>query len=238
MADTSPDIKKKELERFVIELSWKSSKIEGNTYSLLETEQLLNENREAKGHTKEEATMITNHKTAFQYIRNNTNTFNTMSVKQIEEIHSLLIDNLAVSKNIRKTLVRITGTNFKPLDNQFQIKDALQEACKLTNAQSNPFEKAVVMMLLIAYIQPFVDGNKRTSRLCGNAILMVENCSPLSYRGVDELEYKKAVLLFYEQNNPIYFKQLLLYPTDTCLYSMFVFMMLNLRRFGVPKYPY
>ncbi|MBU4057052.1 Fic family protein, partial [Patescibacteria group bacterium] len=68
--------------------------------------------------------------------------------------------------------------------------------------------KAVIAMILIAYIQPFEDGNKRTSRLTGNAILMAHDICPLSYRNMDEVEYKKAVILFYEQNNIGYFKKL------------------------------
>lgn len=210
IAKLPQDVLKKEFERLTIELSWKSSKIEGNTYSLLETEQLIKEHREANGRTKEEAIMIMNHKQALDYIRKNSKTFRIISVKQIEEIHSLLIDGLGVSKNIRTTLVRITGTRFKPLDNEFQIKESLKKACSLVNKEKNSFAKAFILMLLIAYIQPFVDGNKRTSRLVGNAILLANGCCPLSYRSIDEMEYKKAVLLFYEQNNISHFKKLFL----------------------------
>lgn len=210
IAKLSQDVLKKEFERLTIELSWKSSKIEGNTYSLLETEQLIKEHREAPGHTEEETLMILNHKKALDYIRRHSKTFQTISVKQIEEIHSLLIDRLGVSKNIRKTLVRITGTRFRPLDNEFQIQESLKKACFLVNKEKDPFEKACILMLLLAYIQPFVDGNKRTSRLVGNAILLANRCCPLSYRSIDEMEYKKAVLLFYERNNISYFKKLFL----------------------------
>ena len=113
-------------------------------------------------------------------------------------------------KNLRKSLVRITGTNFKPLDNEIQIREALEKTCELVNQIKDIFEKAVILMLLIAYIQPFVDGNKRTSRLSGNAILQSFDSCPLSYRSLDEIEYKKAILLFYEQNNISYFKELFL----------------------------
>ena len=204
------DVIKKEFERLTIELSWKSSRIEGNTYSLLETEQLIKENRKAKGHTEEEAIMIMNHKKTLDYIRNNNRTFRVISLRKLEEIHSLLTNGLGISKNVRKTLVRITGTRFKPLDNEFQIVEALKRTCSLVNKQKNPFEKAFILMLLIAYIQPFVDGNKRTSRLAGNAVLLANDCCPLSYRSINEIEYKKAVLIFYEQNNISYFKKLFL----------------------------
>ena len=206
----SPDALKKEIERLNIDFSWKSSKIEGNTYSLLETEQLIKNQKEASGHSKEEATMILNHKKALEYIGSNKKELQSVSASKIEDIHSLLVDGLDVTKNLRKTLVGITGTNYKPLDNEFQIKEALVKTCKLVNETKDVFEKAIVLMLLIAYIQPFVDGNKRTSRLSGNAILQSFDSCPLSYRSMDEIEYKKAILLFYEQNNISYFKELFL----------------------------
>lgn len=202
------DILKKEFERLTIELSWKSSKIEGNTYSLLETEQLLRDRMEAEGHPKEDAIMILNHKNALDYMRSDTSFFKKISVKKIEELHSILVDKLGVSKNIRKSLVGITGTRYKPLDNHYQIREAMEKMCRLVNKSKNVFEKALLAMLLIAYIQPFVDGNKRTSRMIGNAILLANNACPLSYRSINEIEYKKAVLLFYEQNNLSYFKKL------------------------------
>ncbi len=208
--DIPADAFKKEIERLNIDFSWKSSKIEGNTYSLLETEQLIKNQQEASGHTKEEAIMILNHKKALDYIGSNKKDFQSVSVVKIENVHSLLVDGLNVTKNLRKTLVGITGTNFKPLDNEFQIREAMEKACSLVNKTKNVFEKAVILMLLVAYIQPFVDGNKRTSRLSGNAILQSFNSCPLSYRSMDEIEYKKAILLFYEQNNISYFKELFL----------------------------
>lgn len=204
----SGDMLKREFERLVVELSWKSSQIEGNTYSLLETELLIKENKEPSGHTKEEAIMILNHKKALDYIRENKNIFKNVSMNKIEDIHYLLTKGLRISRGLRKTAVGITGTKYKPLDNEFQIKDALEETCRLVNKEKNSFSKALLIMLLIAYIQPFVDGNKRTSRLIGNAILIAHNTCPLSYRNVDEVEYKKAIILFYEQNNINYFKTL------------------------------
>jgi Fic family protein len=208
--DISPDALRKEIERLNIDFSWKSSKIEGNTYSLLETEQLIKNQKEATGHPKEEAIMILNHKKTLDYIASKKKDFQNISVAKIENIHSLIVDGLNVTKNLRKSLVGITGTNFKPLDNEHQIREALEKACKLVNKTKDVFEKAIILMLLIAYIQPFVDGNKRTSRLSGNAVLQSFDSCPLSYRSMDEAEYKKAILLFYEQNNISYFKELFL----------------------------
>jgi len=191
----------KDLERLAIDLSWKSSQIEGNTYSLLETERLLKEKETASGKTKEEAVMLLNHKEAIDFIVDNKDYLNPLSISKIEDIHSILIKELDVERNLRKRSVGITGTNYRPLDNEFQISEALRDSCTVINAKTNVFEKALLALVLISYIQPFADGNKRTARIVSNSILMSENSCPLSFRTVDSIEYKKAMLFFYEQNN-------------------------------------
>ncbi|MDR3047110.1 MAG: Fic family protein, partial [Bacteroidales bacterium] len=91
---------------------------------------------------------------------------------------------------------------------KFQIEEAIQKLVKTINATSHPIEKALIGILMISYIQPFEDGNKRTARTLANAILLAHEYCPLSYRSVDEIEYKKAIILFYEQNSALYFKEL------------------------------
>jgi len=199
---------KKELERLAIDLSWKSSQIEGNTYSLLETERLLKDKETASGKTKEEAIMLLNHKDAIDFIIENPDYLNPLSISKIEDIHGLLVKDLAIDRNLRKRRVGITGTNYRPLDNELQIHEALTEMCKLINAKTNVFEKALLALVLISYIQPFVDGNKRTARIVSNTILMNNHHCPLSFRTVDSIDYKKAILLFYEQNNISAFKDI------------------------------
>ena len=199
---------KKDLERLGIDLSWKSSQIEGNTYSLLETEQLLKEKIEAKGKQKEEATMLLNHKVALDYIIDSPNYFLKLGVKKIVEVHSLLVEGLDVEKNIRKRIIEITGTNYKPLDNEHQIKEAIIKTCSLINDQENVFEKALIILILLSYIQAFEDGNKRTARLMSNAVMISNNYCPLSFRTVNSIDYKKAMLIFYEQNNISAFKKI------------------------------
>jgi Fic family protein len=198
----------KELERLAIDLSWKSSQIEGNTYSLLETERLLKEKETASGKSKEEAVMLLNHKDALDFIIENPDYLNPISVSKIEDIHSILVKELGVERNVRKRRVGISGTNYRPLDNEFQIKEALSNTCELINSKNNPFEKALLALVLISYIQPFMDGNKRTARIVSNAILVSEQHCPLSFRTIDSIEYKKAMLLFYEQNNISAFKEI------------------------------
>lgn len=191
----------KELERLAIDLSWKSSQIEGNTYSLLETEILLKEKETAKGKTKDDAVMLLNHKAAIDFIVATPNYVTPLTISAIEDIHSLLMKELGIDRNIRTRRVGISGTNYTPLDNEHQIKDALTELCELVNQKENVFEKALVILVLLSYIQPFGDGNKRTARIISNAILIANGFCPISFRTIDSIEYKKAMLLFYEQNN-------------------------------------
>ena len=199
---------KKELERLAIDLSWKSSQIEGNTYSLLETERLLKEKETAAGKTKEEAIMLLNHKDAIDFIVENTDYLIPLSLSKIEDIHSILIKNLGIDKNLRKRRIGISGTNYRPLNNEFQIIEALIKTCEIINKKENVFEKALLTLVLISYVQPFMDGNKRTARIVSNAILMNYKYCPISFRTVDSVDYKKAMLLFYEQNNISRFKEI------------------------------
>jgi len=199
---------KKELERLSIELSWKSSKIEGNTYSLIDTEILIKESKEAIGHKKEEAIMILNHKKTIDYIIDTRSNFKKLTLGKIESIHSLIVDDLDIEKGIRQRPVGIIGTKYMPLDNQHQIREVMEKMIKMINRTKDPFSKAVFTVAILSYIQPFIDGNKRTARLLGNAVLLAFNICPLSYRSVDESEYKKSIILFYEQNNLRLFKDL------------------------------
>ena len=199
---------RKEMERLGIDLSWKSSQIEGNTYTLLETERLLRESKTAEGKTREEAVMLLNHKDALNFILDNPDYLQELTVSHIEDIHQLLTKDLSIDKGLRRHRVGITGTNYHPLDNEFQIREAMRDACKLINSKYNIFEKALLTLLLLSYIQPFLDGNKRTARITSNAILIANDYCPLSFRSIDSIDYKKAMLIFYEQNNLYAFKQI------------------------------
>ncbi|MCQ2974963.1 MAG: Fic family protein [Bacteroidales bacterium] len=199
---------RKEMERLGIDLSWKSSQIEGNTYSLLETERLLKEYKTAQGKTKEEAIMLLNHKDALRFVLDNPDYLENLSISHIEDIHQILTKELSVDRGIRRRRVGITGTNYRPLDNEFQIRDALHAICQLVNDKKNVFEKALLTLVLLSYLQTFADGNKRTARIISNAILIANGYCPLSFRTVDSLDYKKAMLIFYEQNSIYAFKQI------------------------------
>lgn len=219
----SPTILKKEIERLTIELSWKSSQIEGNTYSLIDTEILIRQFKTAKNHTKEEAQMILNHKKAIDYIFEYKNNFEDITLAKIEDIHKMLISDMGVAHNIRKGVVGITGTQYKPLDNKYQIKEAMEKTVSILNKKnSHPLSKALSAILLISYIQPFEDGNKRTARLISNAILLANGYCPLSFRSADDGDYKKATLLFYEQNSIRFFKQLFIEQFEFAVNTYFL----------------
>ncbi|KQM09603.1 MAG: cell filamentation protein Fic [Candidatus [Bacteroides] periocalifornicus] len=190
-----------EMERLAIDLSWKSSQIEGNTYTLLETERLLKRREEAPGHSRDEAVMLLNHKRAMEFLIAQPDYLNPLTPRGIEDVHRLLVEGLDVDCGVRHHRVGIVGTSYLPLENEFQIREALAAACHLINQTESPFAKALYALVLLSYIQPFADGNKRTARIVANALLMAGGCCPLSYRNAEALGYKKAMVLFYEQGS-------------------------------------
>ncbi len=205
-----PNPNHRELERFVIELSWKSSKIEGNTYTLLETESLIKEAISAPGKPPVDATMILNHKAAFETIMANPKDFLNLNSSPVLQLHNKLISNLSIPTGIRTTKVGVTGTTYFPPDNLWQLTEYFGSTLTLINQSGFPLEKALLASAIIAYLQPFADGNKRTARMLTNAILIAHNYYPLSYRSVDENEYKQALILFFETNNLFHLKRLLI----------------------------
>lgn len=207
-SELSPTERQKEMTRLGVDLSWKSSQIEGNTYTLLETERLLMEQQAADGKTREEATMLLNHKAALDFVTENPDYLQRLTISHIEDIHSLLVRDLNVERNIRHRRVGITGTNYRPLDNEYQIREALEATCQLVNATECVFSKALLVLVLLSYIQAFVDGNKRVARISSNAVLIAHGYCPLSFRSVESIDYKKAMLIFYEQNNISAFKRI------------------------------
>ena len=221
MKDMPREIYLKEMERLGIDLSWKSSEIEGNTYTLLETVNLLKDKIEATGKKREEAIMLLNHKEALRAFVERPDWFKTISLARIEDVHSVLIEGLGVERNLRHIRVGISGTNYRPLDVEAQIREAIDDMCNLVNGKSDPYEKALLTLLLIAYIQPFADGNKRTSRLMSNAQLIANGVCPLSFRTVVANDYRAALLLFYEQNNVSAFKRMFLEQVEFAVREYF-----------------
>jgi len=209
-------IHQKELERFVIEFAWKSSKIEGNTYTLLDTEFLLKNGTFAEGKSKHDATMIINHKNAYLFAAESTQDAVPIDTAYVERIHYLLTQGLGVRRGVRDKLVGISGSLYQPLAVRQQLKEQLSVLLGTVSQLESVYAQALVAVLGLSYLQPFEDGNKRTARVLANSLLLRGNTAPLSYRSVNEREYKEACLVFYEQNSLVAFKQLFI---DQYIYS-------------------
>ena len=153
--------------------------------------------------------MLVNHKKAFDTILENKSRFLKLDFSDITQLHGVLTRGLATS-GIRKQEVRIAGTSYIPPTGSVDLESHLRKTIKLINDTNFPPQKAFIASFMIAYIQPFADGNKRTSRMLSNAILLAHDYFPLSYRSVDVNEYKKAIIVFYEQNNLYHLKKIFL----------------------------
>ncbi|MEI8143409.1 MAG: Fic family protein [Candidatus Berkelbacteria bacterium] len=196
---TAPrDIIRRERERITIELSWKSSQIEGNTYTLLETESLIKDGIPAAGKSKDETLMVLNHKKALDFSEENRELFSSeLTIQTVIDLHKILADGI-IDFGLRERSVGITGSTYRPLDNKFQVEEELKKLCNVINSKQDVFSKALLAFTYLCYIQPFNDGNKRTARILANAILYANDSFPLSLRAVDVNTYKLAILAFYE----------------------------------------
>lgn len=192
----------KELEYLTIELSWKSSALEGNTYTLLDTQLLLLEGIKAKNRTEFETQMILNHKDAIAFIIENKELFgNDIRFRTIEELHRIIGNNLGIGSGIRKQLVRITASNYEPLSNPHQLRENADSILEIINKTPNPYIKALLALALVPYLQLFEDGNKRTGRMLANAILISFINRGFSLRKTDARGLAIAYLAFYEFNS-------------------------------------
>lgn len=206
--DIDPYIYKRELERLTIDLAWKSSSIEGNTYSVLETESLIKTGEEARGHNRVEALMILNHKQALDYIHANQEQYSQLDSETIIELHHILSKDLNIPQGIRSAAIGISGSRYRPVVLKSNVEFQLKQCSKLINQINQPITKAITALALIAYLQAFNDGNKRTSRMLANALLINAGYCPLSFATVQESDYKQALLLFYEQNSLVELKKI------------------------------
>lgn len=189
--------------RLLIDLSWNSSRLEGNTYSLLETERLLELGEAAEGKDALEAQMILNHKAAIELLVEQASEvgFNRYTILNL---HALLSDNLLADPlacgRLRTIAVGIGGTVYHPLEVPQLIDECFQQVLDTATAIADPFEQAFFAMVHLPYLQPFEDVNKRVSRLAVNLPLIRENLSPLSFVDVPERAYIEGMLGVYELN--------------------------------------
>jgi len=202
LESTDHKISAKELEYLTVELSWKSSALEGNTYTLLDTQILLTEGIKAKGKTEFETQMVINHKNSIAFIVSNPELFNAdIKFETLEELHRIISENLGIPSGVRKKLVRISASNYTPLSNPQQLRESAENALRIINKFSDPFMKSLMSLSLIPYLQTFEDGNKRTGRMLANAILISTIGKGFSLRKVTAKELALAYLSFYEFNS-------------------------------------
>jgi Fic family protein len=189
------------LDRLLIDLSWASSHLEGNTYSLLDTKQLIEDGLRAEGKSADEATMILNHKRAIEFLVENAADLG-FSRAMVTNLHACLAEGLvrdpAAIGAIRRTLVAIEGTPYVPPQVPQQIEELFEQLIAKATAIEDPFEQAFFAMVQLPYLQPFIDINKRTSRLAANIPLVRHNLVPLSFVDVTERDYVDGVLGVYE----------------------------------------
>lgn len=197
------------LDRLIIDLAWNSSRLEGNTYSLLETERLLNLGEGITGKKTNETQMIVNHKAAIELLSEQADEigFNRYSVFSLHALLSenLLIDNESCGR-LRLRGVGISGSVYSPTGVPQTIEECFDGILIKAEAIKDPFEAAFFVMVHLPYLQPFEDVNKRTSRLAANIPLLKHNFCPLSFVEVEAEHYLKGLLGVYELNRIEYLR--------------------------------
>jgi len=191
------------LNRLLIDLSWASSRLEGNTYSLLDTQRLIEAGEAAPGKDAKETQMIVNHKAAIEFLVDaaqdiGVNRFTLLS------LHTLLADNLLSDSRqtgrLRAAVIGITGSTYIPTAIPQLIDEQFTSLLAKAAAIREPFEQAFFLMVQLPYLQPFIDVNKRTSRLAANIPLIRRNLVPLSFVDVPERAYIDGLTGVYEAN--------------------------------------
>lgn len=192
------------LSRLLIDLSWNSSRLEGNTYSILETKRLIELGESASGKNATETQMILNHKGAIEYIVESV-AEEEISYREVCSIHALLSENLlgdpSASGRVRQIMVGISGTTYLPLENPHVLNDCFQIFIEKLNLIKDPFEQSLFSLVHLSYMQAFEDVNKRTARLVANIPLIKKNLKPLSFADVNQEAYVKSLIGVYEKND-------------------------------------
>jgi len=199
------------MDRLIIDLSWNSSRLEGNTYSILETQRLFEIGENAEGKSLAEAQMILNHKTAIEILADQTDEigFNRYT---LFNLHAALAEALLpyeqASGRLRHEPVGVTGTSFRPLQDPARIEEYFGNILEKASEIEDPFEQSFFAMVHLPYLQPFIDVNKRVSRIVANIPLMQWNLCPLAFVGVPREDYLQATLAVYELQRVEYLRDI------------------------------
>jgi hypothetical protein len=191
------------LNRLLIDLSWNSSRLEGNTYSLLDTKRLIEFGQEAEGRDRLEAQMILNHKDAVEFLVGNAGEigFNRYTILNLHAIlaNNLLADERAAGR-LRHIVVGIDGSVYHPPETPQLVEECFDQLLATAAAITDPFEQSFFVMVQLPYLQPFDDVNKRVSRMAANIPFIRANLSPLSFTDLPRDLYAHAILGVYELN--------------------------------------
>lgn len=191
-------------QRLLIDLSYNSSRLEGNTYSRLDTQKLVEEGITAEGKVHEETVMIMNHKEAILFLVENAQAveLNSLTIRNLHHLLSQdLLANPAACGNIRSVEVNIGHSTYEPLNNPHLLKELFELVLLKARKIKDPFEQSFFLLVHLSYLQAFEDVNKRTSRLSCNIPFIKENLCPLSFTDVSRDDYTAALLAMYEKNN-------------------------------------
>jgi fido (protein-threonine AMPylation protein) len=199
--NTSMAASRRAAERFLIDLSWASSSLEGSTYEYLDTVALISYGQKAKGGTALDSTLILNHKRAIAFMMEAISEKQDITVEFISRIHALLMRDIledAELGTIRTIDVNITASAYHPSSDGRILQASLAAIVERMNQIEDPCEAATFVLNSVSYLQAFTDGNKRTARLLANIPLLKAGCAPLSFIDVDKTAYLAGLIAFYE----------------------------------------
>jgi hypothetical protein len=186
--------------RLIIDLSYNSSRLEGNTYSLLDTERLLLHGDTAQGKLDEEKVMILNHKEAIRYLVDDAPRLE-VNRNLICTLHYLLSDGLVEplkAGKVNKYGVRIRGSTYIPFEDPRRLEQQLEKMAAKAAAIEDPYEQSIFLLIHVSYLQAFIDVNKRTARLSANTPLIKGNLVPIAFTDIEVFDYRSAMIAVYE----------------------------------------
>lgn len=192
------------LEQLEIDMSWASSRMEGNTYDFLEADSLVRAGRTADGKSFQEAVMILNHRDATRYVVEDLAEID-IGWRSVRDIHALLANRLIsdpkLAGSLRRTPVSIGRSAYTPLGDRFELRDEMEALLSKAARIDDPFEQSFFLLVHLPYLQPFADVNKRTSRIAALIPLLKADLAPMSFFGIDDRDYIRGLLGVYELND-------------------------------------
>jgi fido (protein-threonine AMPylation protein) len=205
------------LQRLLVDLSWNSSRLEGNTYTLLDTERLIERGEAADGKDLQETQMILNHKQAIEFMVESAEDL-AVNASTIQNLHALLTENLLANPmnegQLRSAAVGIRGTAYLPTAVPQVIEECFRQILRMATEIRDPFEQSFFLLVHLPYLQPFIDGNKRTARLAANIPFIRQNCRPITFMDVPAKAFTDGMLAIYEQNQVALLRDLFVFAYE------------------------